>query len=347
MDLDSSIEILGTTDTAPTDPIPFQDDLTRSAQLQSEPNHGHDNDHETESTRGKSPSTLTENNRNSPVSQNDELEVESSVIPSTLGPLSNTLKAMKGSYYVYLLNLTKKTSRFYIGSTPNPPRRLLQHNGVLKMGAKKTSSEKLRPWQMVCLIHGFNLNIAALQFETAFQKPHLSHHLLSQEKMQARVARSGPKTARVHLAVLRLLIRSSYFSRMVLTVDILQDDVYDLWLENKYQVHLKAGSEGAIVRRRFEDPIACFEWNNLQYEGRTVQRKKFLEELNLVCQICEEPVFENTVFCEQSGMAHHMICLAQDFLKQEGEDVTPVPLLPVKGRCRCCSKMRMWCNLIR
>ena len=60
----------------------------------------------------------------------------------------------------------------YVGVSPDPKRRLRQHNGEIKGGAKYTTS---RPrgaegegcWRHVCLVHGFRTSIEALQFEWA------------------------------------------------------------------------------------------------------------------------------------------------------------------------------------
>lgn len=70
-------------------------------------------------------------------------------------------------YTVYVLRSTVNHACLYIGSTPNPPRRLKQHNGEAKGGAVRTSRSKLRPWEMVALVSGFTSAVAALKFEYA------------------------------------------------------------------------------------------------------------------------------------------------------------------------------------
>ncbi|KAI9370745.1 hypothetical protein BJX61DRAFT_514262 [Aspergillus egyptiacus] len=83
-------------------------------------------------------------------------------------------------YCCYLLRSTGtgySRPALYIGSTPDPARRLAQHNGLVKGGARKTANEKRRPWEMVMLVEGFTSRIAALQFEWAWQHPAATRHL--------------------------------------------------------------------------------------------------------------------------------------------------------------------------
>ena len=54
----------------------------------------------------------------------------------------------------------------YAGVSPDPVRRLRQHNGEIKGGAKYTTG-KGSGWTHVCLVEGFRNKIEAMQFEWA------------------------------------------------------------------------------------------------------------------------------------------------------------------------------------
>lgn len=54
----------------------------------------------------------------------------------------------------------------YAGVSPDPVRRLRQHNGEIKGGAKYTTGKGCG-WEHICLISGFKDKIQAMQFEWA------------------------------------------------------------------------------------------------------------------------------------------------------------------------------------
>jgi predicted GIY-YIG superfamily endonuclease len=66
--------------------------------------------------------------------------------------------------FVYCVATVETPIRTYIGATVDLERRLRQHNGELKGGARRTSA---RPgeWYRVCYVRGFTTWRAALQFE--------------------------------------------------------------------------------------------------------------------------------------------------------------------------------------
>lgn len=69
---------------------------------------------------------------------------------------------MENKWIVYLLK-SSVSDRTYIGATNNFNRRLKQHNGKIKGGAKYTQSN--RPWNVVLTISGLPNKISALCLE--------------------------------------------------------------------------------------------------------------------------------------------------------------------------------------
>ena len=75
-------------------------------------------------------------------------------------------------HHCYLLQSISNPSKTYIGYTTNPKRRIQQHNGILQGGAYQTS--KHRPWEIICVVGGFDSEVHGLRFEWAWQHPHRS-----------------------------------------------------------------------------------------------------------------------------------------------------------------------------
>ena len=66
-------------------------------------------------------------------------------------------------YYFYLIY---NNNYNYAGVSPEPERRLRQHNGEICGGAKYTTS-KGPGWKHLCIINGFQNKIQSMQFEWA------------------------------------------------------------------------------------------------------------------------------------------------------------------------------------
>ena len=154
------------------------------------------------------------------------------------------MKAVPAFYGCYLLRSAVRPSSLYVGSTPNPLRRLDQHNGRVKGGAVRTGRTTLRPWEMTCIVGGFNSNIAALQFEWAWHNSHLTRHISQDDRISFATVRTktSSRTGRIRrrpgrprtsltdkLSNLHLLLRSPYFSKWPLEVRFFSEDVYRVW----------------------------------------------------------------------------------------------------------------------
>jgi structure-specific endonuclease subunit SLX1 len=97
---------------------------------------------------------------------------------------------------------------------------------------------------MTCVVAGFPSNIAALQFEWAWQNAHLTRHISAEERISFATTRTKTmkKTGKVSrrpgrprssltdkLSNLHLLLRVPYFSQWPLEVRFFSEEVYKVW----------------------------------------------------------------------------------------------------------------------
>ncbi|CAK8575610.1 unnamed protein product [Lathyrus sativus] len=81
--------------------------------------------------------------------------------------LKTNAKPKSDSWCVYLILSTNLPIKTYVGVTTNFPRRLRQHNGELKGGAK--ASRAGRPWICACIVCGFTDRSEACVFESIWK----------------------------------------------------------------------------------------------------------------------------------------------------------------------------------
>ncbi|KAL9190441.1 hypothetical protein ACHAXT_007652 [Thalassiosira profunda] len=125
-------------------------------------------------------------------------------------------------FHCYLLRSLdpKHPLKTYIGFTTHPQRRIRQHNGLLKSGGARRTKRSGRPWTFVCVVHGFEDKIAALQFEWAWQNVDKSksfREAVGDDALARKLKRRhGPKA---RLDELRTLLKDALpFSLYSLTV---------------------------------------------------------------------------------------------------------------------------------
>ncbi|KAJ4964270.1 hypothetical protein NE237_024209 [Protea cynaroides] len=91
----------------------------------------------------------------------------SSSSSSRISKANPSPNSKSSSWFVYLILSTNAPIKTYVGVTNNFCRRLKQHNGELKGGAK--ASRAGRPWICACLIRGFKDQREACGFESKWK----------------------------------------------------------------------------------------------------------------------------------------------------------------------------------
>ncbi|EPY49714.1 structure-specific endonuclease catalytic subunit [Schizosaccharomyces cryophilus OY26] len=235
-------------------------------------------------------------------------------------------------YCCYLIQSKKKASSrsLYIGSTPNPIRRLRQHNGEIQGGAWKTRNG--RPWIVLCLVHGFPNKISALQFEWIWQHPNISRHTKDKE---AKINKT-PSLSN-SLVALQQIVSCNGWNRWPLEITFFSQHAFEKW---------KAISKGntSVKFTMKEEELMDFYHKASEMESTKPQSENNMTRKS-ICDICLCEVHErdSLLHClyDDCDMTSHTTCLAVHFLENENQ------ILPIVGRCIQCLRFLQWSKLIQ
>ncbi|KAK4122200.1 hypothetical protein N657DRAFT_646880 [Parathielavia appendiculata] len=287
-------------------------------------------------------------------------------------------KPIPALYTVYLLRSTVRHASLYIGSTPNPPRRLSQHNGLVRGGAARTSRTKLRPWEMVALVSGFPSMTAALKFEWALNNPHISVHIPSSSRLavSTQVKANGQprrpsKSLTSVVSNLHLLLHVPSFARWPLKVHFFNRGVFNAWekwrttateqLRANLAVVTDFGREAASgneteAAREVKDGGGLHTWGihalPLDYEPIKEYVAKgqdiFEFERQGRCVVCQEEMQAGEglqALCTNHGCdgVGHLSCWSRHFLAGEYTE----SIMPVLGHCPKCYGVVLWGDMMR
>lgn len=295
------------------------------------------------------------------------------------------VKTIPAFYGCYLLRSTIRHSSLYVGSTPNPLRRLDQHNGVVKGGAVRTGRISLRPWEMTCIVGGFASNIAALQFEWAWQNSHLTRHISHDERISLATTRiktslrTGKSRRRPHssltekLSNLHLLLRSPYFSKWPLEVKFFCEDVYRVWqawcdrVDGRVPNHVKvqldlkqeqaeasAASAVRLPKRRKRDLVGKggVEGIDTTYASLrpVLEKGQFVldEDEQLNCDVCKRTLHldqDLIVICPHGEC--RSISHIECLARHFRAQGQSETLVPAHGECPSCHKEGNWVTLMK
>ncbi|KAH8731966.1 hypothetical protein GQ44DRAFT_745945 [Phaeosphaeriaceae sp. PMI808] len=284
-------------------------------------------------------------------------------------------------YCCYLLR-SKNRKSYYIGSTPNPARRLGQHNGSSKGGAKQTSMQGKRPWEMTCIVTGFTSKFAALQFEWAWQNTHATRHINKHVRdARAEELHKGKKTAspgkrrkrppislEARLKNLHHLLGVSSFSRWPLHLRFFSPDVFAQWerhaakMATQLRESITIQLTPAEILKSASDVANDLQIHFIPEVIRTIpvgydDCKPYVEKVRgmfenvhqLACGVCRdelEPSTSLSLVCpvENCQTAFHMSCLSTKFL---ADGVTGSALVPIEGTCPGCHNPIRWSTMMK
>ena len=130
---------------------------------------------------------------------------------------------------------------------------------------------------MVLLVHGFPSKIAALQFEWAWQNPHLSRQaplaskLLLRKKMEAKRRYTKPILSLIQrVEIVREMLGFEGWRRWPLRVSILDEEVHKVWV--------KVGKKDGIREVEWSIVGEDIDEADVGEEGTSQERKR---DLNL------------------------------------------------------------------
>jgi len=196
-------------------------------------------------------------------------------------------------YCCYLLRSLDPQYHYktYIGYSPDPERRLRQHNGELSSGSARTTKVSGRPWALVLIVDGFIDSRTALQFEWAWQ--HANKSLTFRKAVDG----SATVAAQLHrrrgviakMVILRILLsKSDAFSRLPLIVYFYDERCMDDYsaLHQGSTKHSEEGTHLAPTPKHpyafRPNPLAChhkIKDSSLIYESKGSQ-VVFVDEMD-------------------------------------------------------------------
>lgn len=246
----------------------------------------------------------------------------------------------------------RSKNRTYVGFTVNPPRRIKQHNGLLKYGGAKRT-QRHRPWSMMAVIHGFANKTQALQFEWAWQNPFKSATLKTHINRPDAMALPNSKRRSVNgcLQTLAAMVSIPPWSLCPLTLTILAPRAE--W--DQFQIQC------VVFPKHFRvnfSPLSSFSDCLLPYNYRhrcdVVVPKRIPGRASL-CPVCSEPVvtaetgqsktFRRATHCAHCGVLAHLACTASC---RVSDDFVPAnSLLPNMVRCKSCDGKMHWSLAVR
>ena len=225
---------------------------------------------------------------------------------------------------------------------------------------------------MTCIVAGFPSNIAALQFEWAWQNSHITRHIAdSQRPVPSSPSKGSPKGKKGRgrakrpsasltqkLSHLHLLLRVPLFCKWPLEVRFFAEDVFRTWqiwcsrVDSQIpdSIQVKCEASDTVETASGLSNEAVVDGVDVTYSNIIpgLEKSDFLmNDDDLECALCKGRLGEKTdliAVCPSTKCQglFHINCLSGHFLQ---DDVTS--LLPDKGSCPSCQKSLKWVDLMK
>ncbi|KAJ8696614.1 Slx4p interacting protein, variant 2 [Pleurotus ostreatus] len=217
---------------------------------------------------------------------------------------------------------------------------------------------------MQMIVHGFPSKLAALQFEWAWQHPHISRHLRDGHGKPLFHYDRKAKYLKSSIRIVRTMISTHPYNTWPLHVKLFTNEAVTHWNDAAAHATLDAlqgftcsvelegvdGKSGKSGSGR-QGPIGA---NDDQFTSRYLAKNTALLASGhpLECSVCRLPIHDystsplSTSLCPQPSCnsVAHLLCLSEAFLA--GQNDRP-GFIPRGGTCNSCNTYVLWGDIIR
>ncbi|KZV60185.1 hypothetical protein PENSPDRAFT_594370, partial [Peniophora sp. CONT] len=267
-------------------------------------------------------------------------------------------------YACYLLRSvrTPRATATYIGSTPHPPRRIRQHNGEISAGAWKTKHN--RPWVMQMIIYGFPSKLAALQFEWAWQHPHISRHLRDADGKSLFAGDKKSKSLKASAKVGRMMVTHPPYTSWPLHAKLFTAEAVKLWETFNKDSSVPALPRGFTTQVELEGVdgesghtgsgrTGPLDVSDIVFTtAHLIKHNVIVARDQHTCAVCRAPIHDyqtaplKVALCTntQCTAVSHLSCLGRRFSAQNPGHLG---LVPRGGECPGCGDYVLWGDAVR